>query len=241
MEASFELLAALLPDDDLGGRGYSEAELVEKEAELGFRLPELLRIYYIQYGKCRYITQDCHNHYEPLPVQDFFMPGEDFFTTEKDYLVFYQCKESVIYCGIKRSDLQLADPPVYSCAWDNDRWYLENNSLGNFLLYKAIIQIAMEGRLSYWVYFNESMWNLSEYRLAWQIDENGLEVVETTPKPAWRLFIKEKVLIVFESALDGDDDSILGVSLVSSDKESLQNMLLRNTPAGELPDYQTNM
>lgn len=186
--------------------GNSEGEIAEKEAELEIIFPTIIRDYYKKYGRCHYITQNCNNQYEPLLLQEFFIPGEDFFTYDKDYLVFYQCVESVIYCGIKISDLRLDDPPVYICVWDKPDWYLENHSLSNFLVCKTLIQIAVEGRLPYWVYFEENMWGLSDYRKAWQICDDSIEVNETTTTPAWRIFIKDDVLIVFESAQDKNED-----------------------------------
>ncbi|WP_459285580.1 hypothetical protein [Paenibacillus vandeheii] len=48
------------------------------------------------------------------------------------FLVFYQCEESVISCGVRFSDLTKEDPPVYLCAWNNPDWSLENESLTNF-------------------------------------------------------------------------------------------------------------
>ncbi len=241
MKAAFGLLENLLSTHNDEGFGNSEEEIAEKEAGLGIKFPELIRDYYKKYGRCNYIAQDCNNQYEPLLLQDFFIPGEDFFADDKDYLVFYQCKESVIYCSIKLSDLWIEDPPIYICVWDNPGWYLENSSLSNFLVCKALIQIALDGRLPYWAFFGESMWKLSDYCKAWQISDDCIEIEETTPTPAWKIFIKDDVLIVLESALDENEDYILGVSLASFDKASVKKMLLVNTQAGELPHYQTNL
>ena len=85
------------------------------------------------------------------------------------------------------------------------------------------------------------MWKLSDYCKAWQISDDCIEIEETTPTPAWKIFIKDDVLIVLESALDENEDYILGVSLASFDKASVKKMLLVNTQAGELPHYQTNL
>ena len=84
------------------------------------------------------------------------------------------------------------------------------------------------------------MWGLSDYRKAWQICD-GIEIEETSATPANRIFIKDDVLIVFESAQYENEDYIAGVSLASFNKEKVKKMLLSKTPAGELPQYQTNL
>lgn len=222
MKATFEVLEKLLSAYCIESFGNSEEEIAEKEAESGIKFPKSLRDYYKKFGKCNYITKSCNNQYEPLLLYEFFIPGEDFFTSDKDYLVFYQCVESMIYCGIKFTVLRLEDPPVYICVWDKPGWYLENISLINFLVCKALIQIAVEARLPYWVYFRENMWKLSDYRKAWQICDSYNEIEESTTTPAWKIFIKDDVLIVFESVQNENEEYITGVSLASFDKENIK-------------------
>lgn len=46
---------------------------------------------------------------------------------------------------------------------------------------------------------------------------------------------------MFESVQNENEEYITGVSLASFDKENIKKMLFRKTPAGELPQYQTNL
>lgn len=182
MNKAFELLDLLLDPNNEEDYGNLEEEIKQKEEDLKIVFPESLRSYYAAYGKCRYITQNCHNQYEPIELHDIFIPNTTFFTNDKDFLVFYQCAESVIYCGIKLSDLHLEDPPVYTCAWSDPNWHFENDSLRNFLTFKALVQIAVEGRLPYWAYFEDSPWQLPDYQMLWKLRD---EIKERTQLSAW--------------------------------------------------------
>ncbi|WP_166243397.1 SMI1/KNR4 family protein [Paenibacillus turpanensis] len=238
MSQAFNLLDLLLAPSVEKDGGYSHEEISQKERELRILFPDVLRSYYAAYGKCKYITQNCNNQYEPIKLQDVFIPDAEFFTTDKDYLVFYQCAESVIYCGIKLSELHLVDPPVYLCAWSDPNWYFENDSLSNFLVCKALVQIAVEGRLPYWAFVEEGPWQLTDYLTLWKLSD---EIKESTHHPAWTMFWKNDTLYVFESALGDDENEVLGVHLASFYKERIEEALSCQMHERRLPSYSTNV
>ncbi|NUU78147.1 SMI1/KNR4 family protein [Paenibacillus xylanilyticus] len=241
MNAEFKLLTEFLQGHDEVSDSISEEDIQEQERRLGKPFPAALCEYYKRFGRSQYITQNCNNQYEPMTLHDIFVPDPDFFTTDKGFLVFYQCEESVIYCGIRFSDLKKEDPPVYLCAWNNPDWSLENESLTNFLVSKALIQLGVEDRLPYWVIFDESMWGLSDYLTYWGLSDLQYEIQETSSLQAWRIFCKDGVIFLFEMAIGENEDDILAVYLASFNRESIASLLERTTQDRQLPDYRTNL
>ncbi|MGC5776398.1 SMI1/KNR4 family protein [Paenibacillus pabuli] len=238
MKAEYKFLTQVLEGHNDTEESISVEDIREQEHRLGIQFPKALHEYYKRFGNSTYITQHCNNQYEPMTLQDIFVPGPDFFTMDKDFLVFYQCEESVIYCGIRFSDLTREDPPVYICAWNNPDWALENESLTNFLVCKAFIQMGIEDRLPYWVIFDENMWGLSEYQAYWNLNDEQYEIKETSSMQAWRIFYKNGVILLFEMALGENDDDILAVYLASFNKQSMLDL---TTQDGALPQYRTNI
>lgn len=241
MIADFRVLAEFLQGHDEAGGSISEEDIQEQERRLGRPFPAVLREYYKRFGRSQYITQQCNNQYEPMLLEDIFVPNSDFFTTDKAFLVFYQCEESVIYCGIRFSDLTQEDPPVYLSAWNHPEWALENESLTNFLVSKAFIQMGVENRLPYWVIFDESMWGFSDYRSYWGLSDEQYEIQETSSLQAWRIFCKEGVILLFEMAVGENEDDLLAVYLASFDRDRIASLLSRATHDRDLPDYRTNL
>ncbi|MFS0871023.1 SMI1/KNR4 family protein [Paenibacillus xylanilyticus] len=241
MNAEFKLLTEFLQGHDEVSDAISEEDIQEQERRIGKPFPAALREYYKRFGRSQYITQHCNNQYEPILLEDIFVPDSEFFTTDKEFLVFYQCEESVIYCGVRFSDLTKEDPPVYLCAWNNPDWSLENESLTNFLVSKAFIQLGVEDRLSYWVIFDENMWGLSDYLTYWGLSDEQYEIQETSSLQAWRIFCREGVIFLFEMAIGENEDDILAVYLASFDRESIASLLERTTEAQQLPDFRTNL
>ncbi|CAH1222024.1 SMI1/KNR4 family protein [Paenibacillus sp. JJ-223] len=241
MKAAFDVLNRVL-EGHVGADDFiSEQDLCEQEQRLGIRFPDVLREYYKRFGNCRYITQHCNNQYEPMRLQETFVPGPDFFTTDKAFLVFYQCEESVIYCGIRLSDVSMEDPPVYLCAWNNPDWSRENESLSNFLVSKALVQMAVEDRLPFWVIFDENMWRLSDYLSCWEMEGDACEIKETSSVQAWRIFYRNHVIVLFEMSLGDDDEELLAVYLASFDRENIARMVDTTGRAQTLPEYRSNI
>ncbi|CAM3416462.1 MULTISPECIES: SMI1/KNR4 family protein [Paenibacillus] len=241
MKATIEGLLRVLGEHHKEAHGIPEADIQVKEQSLGFRLPVVLRDYYKILGRSPYITQGCNNQYEPLPLQDVFIPDETFFTTDKAFLVFYQVEESVIYCGIRIQDLEKEDPPVYLCAWNSPDWQLENRSLQHFLSGKAFVQLGVEDRLPYWAIFDESMWGLSDYCRSMHLEREH-EIDEGSELNAWKIYVKDDVLIVFELYVSEEEtDDVLAVYLASFERASLGKLLSGMGRVANLPAFRSNL
>lgn len=241
MEANIERLLLILGEHHKETHGISEADIQAKEQSLGFPLPTTLREYYKILGRSPYITQGCNNQYEPLLLQDVFIPDDTFFTTDKAFLVFYQVEESVIYCGIRIQDLEQKDPPVYLCAWNLPDWQLENRSLQRFLAGKALVQLGVEDRLPYWAIFDESMWGLSDYCSSMHLEREH-ELEEGSELNVWKIYGKDDVLIVFELDVSEEEtDELLAVYLASFQRASLEKLLSEMGRAASLPTFRSNL
>lgn len=241
MEATIEGLLRILGEHHKEAHGIPEADIQAKEQSLGFPLPTVLRDYYKILGHSPYFTQGCNNQYEPLPMQEVFIPDDTFFTTDKAFLVFYQVEESVIYCGIRIQELEQEDPPVYLCAWNSPDWQLENRSLQRFLAGKALVQLGVEDRLPYWAIFDESMWSLSDYCRCIGLEREH-EIDEGAELNAWKIYVKDEVLIVFElSGSEEEADDPLAVYLASFEQTSLEKFLREMGKATNLPAFRTNL
>lgn len=242
MEANIKELLRVLGEHHEEAHGVSEADILQKEQSLGFPLSTILRNYYMTLGRSPFITQGCNNQFEPLALQDVFIPDSTFFTVDKSFLVFYQVEESVIYCGIRLQDLEKEDPPVYLCAWNSPDWQLENQSLERFLAGKALIQLGIEDRLPYWAIFEESKWNLSDYRRCMALAEPEHEIDEGAELNAWKIYVRDDVLIVFERDVSGEEwDELLAVYLASFKRSSMENLLSELRMATDLPSFRSNL
>ncbi|MEC0305667.1 SMI1/KNR4 family protein [Paenibacillus lautus] len=241
MKATIEGIFRFLGEHHKEAHGISEGDIQAKEQSLGFPLPTVLREYYKILGRSPYITQGCNNQYEPLPLQDLFIPDDTFFTTDKAFLVFYQVEESVIYCGIRIQDLEQEDPPVYLCVWNYPDWQLENQSLQRFLDGKALVQLGVEDRLPFWAIFDESMWSLSDYCSCMHLEREH-EIDEGSELNAWKIYVKDDVLIVFELDISEEEtDELLAVYLASFEQASLEKLLREMGKANNLPTFRTNL
>lgn len=241
MKANIERLLRVLGEHHKETHGIPEADIQAKEQSLGFSLPTALRDYYKILGRSPYITQGCNNQYEPLPLEDVFIPDETFFTTDKAFLVFYQVEESVIYCGIRIQDLEQEDPPVYLCAWNSPDWQLENRSLQRFLAGKALVQLGVEDRLPYWAIFDESMWGLSDYCSSMHLEREH-ELEEGSELNAWKIYVKDDVLIVCELDVSEEEtDELLAVYLASFQRASMEKLLSEMGKVTNLPAFRTNL
>ncbi|WP_054957765.1 SMI1/KNR4 family protein [Paenibacillus dakarensis] len=242
MEANIEAVLRILGGHHKESHGISEADIQAKEESLGVPLPTVLRNYYKTLGRSPYITQRCNNQYEPLPLQEVFIPDDTFFTTDKAFLVFYQVEESVIYCGIRLQDLVLEDPTVYLCAWSSPDWQLDNRSLQRFLAGKALVQLGVEDRLPYWAIFDESMWSLSDYSRCMRLNEPEHVIDEGSELNAWKIYVKDDVLSVFELSISEEEmDEPLAVYLTSFRRAGLEKLLNEMGKAADLPPFRTNL
>jgi hypothetical protein len=112
-----EIFGPLVADDRL-----PEQDILAAEHRLGFRLPELLRQLYLEFGKHRQVM-DGMNHL--LPPHQLLIRGT--------YLVFCEEHQRAYFWGVHLADLMVEDPAVYQGSVDNENWYLESNHLSCFI------------------------------------------------------------------------------------------------------------
>ncbi|GIO91381.1 hypothetical protein J31TS3_26080 [Paenibacillus lactis] len=147
----------------------------------------------------------------------------------------------MIYCGIRIQDLEKEDPPVYLCAWNSPDWQLENRSLQHFLAGKAFVQLGVEDRLPYWAMFDESMWGLSDYCRSMHLEREH-EIDEGSELNAWKIYLKDDVLIVFELYVSEEEtDDVLAVYLASFERASLGKLLSGMGRVANLPAFRSNL
>ena len=124
-------------DESENSFGYEEVELAAIETRLELKLPEKLRTYYLTLGKNTSIN-NAHNN--------LFKPTEIGFSNDM-YLMFYEENQSVVNWGIKQTDLQLGNPPVWGNYGSNKLpdWQLEANTTDLFFLLMAIVNGTLGG------------------------------------------------------------------------------------------------
>ena len=109
--------------------GYSENDLnywIEKYDTM----PKVLKEYYMEVGK----------HHKLNNTQDFLIPPAQFEEyADTEYLVFYSENQGASLWGIKKSDVEKDNPPVYE-NYGDEEWFLTANSLSQFLLSMAYLQ-----------------------------------------------------------------------------------------------------
>ena len=134
------------------------------------------------------------------------------------------------------------DPPVYLCVWNYPDWQLENQSLQRFLAGKALVQLGVEDRLPFWAIFDESLWSLSDYRRYMHLEESEHEIEEGSELNAWKIYVKDDVLIVSEIDVSEEEtDELLAVYLASFEQASLEKLLREMGKANNLPTFRTNL
>jgi hypothetical protein len=105
-----------------------ETIIVQNESRLRINLPKILKEYYLQLG----------NHEALNQSQNYLVLPQELQFDDNDLLVFYTENQFVVLWGIKRSDLSLDNPPVYSiCDEDIE---LESPNLSTFLTAMAYLQ-----------------------------------------------------------------------------------------------------
>lgn len=154
----FEMLKSLYAVDML--QGYTEEEIEFLKGQFGV-LPEVLEKYYRVAGRTKVFHQ----------VQDSWMLPEDYrkweWLQESEYLILLNENQGVCCAGIRREDLCLTDPPVYTSE-DDENWVLCAPSVSEFLFaalaYEAVYTFAYSSEEFYWV--NKAEVRLIASRLA---------------------------------------------------------------------------
>jgi hypothetical protein len=144
------------------GDGFSDDEVASAEQRLGFRLPRLLREFYLLAGRRRDIN---HAHNQLVHPNDLRVDDEN--------LVFYVENQAACVWGVAAEDLDAADPPVVRgdslagvALWE---WEPESEPLSSFLLAMLCWQAVMGG-------------------MAYSASVNGIDAqVERTIGAHWRV------------------------------------------------------
>jgi len=103
--------------------GYSEKKLEEVEGKVG-KIPEALRLFYKKYGNTKKL---CY-------MQDQLVLPDDFLGLIDDaYLIFFDENQGVCRAGIKKTDAELFDPPVY-VSMVEEEWKLAQDKVSDFLV-----------------------------------------------------------------------------------------------------------
>lgn len=128
-------------------QGYTEKEIVFVKERFG-ALPQVLEEYYCTAGR----TKALHG------VQDEWILPEHFerwkWLQKSEYLILLNDNQGVCRAGIRKEDLVLPDPPVYSTE-DDKEWVLCAPSTSVFLAaalaYEAVFHFECSSEEFYWL------------------------------------------------------------------------------------------
>ena len=115
------------------------------------------------FGALPSVVEDFWRTYGRTPrlnyVQDTWMLPEHYpkwkWLSEEDYLILLNENQGVCRAGIRREDLTLPDPPVYTQMEDDDPWLLSAPTTSEFLesalLYEGVWQLEYASEEFYWL------------------------------------------------------------------------------------------
>ena len=125
--------------DDDNCRGYIEKQIVAAEKKLKIMFPEVLRKFYLKYGKTR-----------KLNINDHLFRLKDVYIEEEKILIFGKTHYFTNYFGLNIKDINKKNPPVFEKVFKRDDgtgkrgyvWESKNFLLEDFL-FKRIINDAL--------------------------------------------------------------------------------------------------
>lgn len=103
--------------------GYSAEEIEKAKSAVG-GLPFELEQFYLKYGK----SPELHGLQDEL-----VFPGQIKALLDSDYIIIFNENQGVCQAGIRKSDVKLPDPPVYTSV-DNGDWKLSCERVSDFLV-----------------------------------------------------------------------------------------------------------
>ena len=116
--------------------GWSSEVISSLKAEYG-SLPEALEDYYRLCAGCDELASN--------PAGDYLMPADKVgMCKEKGYYVFFSENQSVSFWGIKLTDMDKLDPPVYE-TYDGGEWFPTGESLWRFLISQGYLCAVTSG------------------------------------------------------------------------------------------------
>lgn len=198
-----------LSKDDMAG--YKE-EIITFEKEKNIILPKMLREYYVKLGKVDRVN-DSFNHLLRL---------EELYLSADRYFIFYEENQSVVSWGIQESDLYREDPPIFA-SYDAEsiqpEWFLDSDSLGDFLLTMACWNGVLGG-LSY----SANTENVITDKVLTMIETNRKELKNIT-RQYLRLFTNDySEVIVFTTDVD---TKVNGIFIGTEDEDRFLKMIDR--------------
>jgi len=119
-------------------QGFPDQKIAELEGRLGIKLPNALKNYYVTLGK----HENLNYAYNRL-----LLPDDEVGFSKDRYLLFFEEYQAVVSWGIKETDLQYENPPVWGNSGTDDEpdWYLEADTTEKFLLLMAIYNGTLGG------------------------------------------------------------------------------------------------
>ncbi len=133
LKSTFATLVRLLMPED----GEPETGVSAVEARLGFRLPAVLREYYLLAGRFDRFNR-AHN--------ELRRPGD--WAVESGKLVFLEENQCVVFWGVDMGTSPEDDPPVYQAENVRGRpvkWFLEHQRCSEFLIVMLHLQAVWGG------------------------------------------------------------------------------------------------
>ncbi len=133
-------------------QGCTDGEIVAMKGIFG-EIPAALEGFYRTFGRTRELKTN---------QDEWFFP-EDFLRwkhlTQSDHLPLLCENQGVCRAEIRREDLALPDPPVYTQTEDDDPWLLSAPTASEFLeaalTYEAIWQLKYSAKEYYWLNADE--------------------------------------------------------------------------------------
>lgn len=127
-----EIIRRLYALDEITSFGYNETDILQAEKKQCIAFPAVLRSYYLTVGKHPAINQTFNRLLHPETETGF---------SNDNHFVFYEENQGVVFWGIRKEDMTLDNPPTYG-NYDainlSDEWFLDNETLDNFLLSMAL-------------------------------------------------------------------------------------------------------
>jgi hypothetical protein len=200
-----------LPQDN--NYGIDENEIVLMENELKIKLLKILREYYSTLGKNKIVNNSFNRLFEPKEIS---------FTENKNYLVFYEENQGVVYWAINRNDIGDENAKVYGNYDPEDLtqdWFIDSETIDNFLLSMAYWNGAREGLNFLANYSND---NVIEMNVIKSIENNFTEIKGITNQQL-RFFTDNDIEIIaltFET-----ENKYNGIYIWTNNEEVYKNIL----------------
>ena len=142
MEEKFDEILQLFCVAEPEGCSLEELERVKRVVG---EIPEVLKRFYLKCGRTNNLIYN----------QDYLVLPDAYPTfINSEYIIFFNENQGVCQAGIKKSDAQISDPPVY-VSMDGKEWLKSADKLSDFLVamygYQASICLEYCPEEFYWI------------------------------------------------------------------------------------------